>query len=157
MKRPSRIPEPPSDDPVAISDYMLRVTQEAYLSRNFDAFSKWFVLPQTVGTFEGDRTLRDLSDLRAVFDAMCAQFDVLGVLEMNRRTIEARFLDPSTVQATFVSQFLMRGNRLGDETVAHGILSKVNGYWQIKQSRYASPDTRFTKALHSKAREADRS
>ncbi|MEM6938774.1 MAG: hypothetical protein AAF509_01450 [Pseudomonadota bacterium] len=123
------------------------VTEKAYLDRDFENFALWFHLPQTVGTFEGDKCIETQEQLRSVFRSMCTHFESLGVVALRRRVIEAKFLDPDVVQATFVSQHLMRGHVLGDETVAHGLLKYVQGRWQIAESRYASENQDFRKAL----------
>ena len=138
---------PDESSAVSISDFLLDVTGAAYMARDFDAFSVWFHLPQIVGTFEGDRNLETRDDLRMIFDAMCAQFDAMGVLELHRETLEAQFLDPDTVQSTYRAQQVMRGHVYGPETIAHGLLGRRDGQWRILESRYATSDAAIARAL----------
>ncbi len=138
---------PPETDPVVVADMMLRVTEAAYFSGDFETFATWFHLPQTVGTFDGDRRLETEADLRAVFDAMLAHFKAVGVIALRRKVLAARFIAPTVVEATFAAQYILRGHVLSEETVGHGHLRYVEGQWKIAESHYASPDPEITRAL----------
>jgi hypothetical protein len=136
-----------ADKARAISDEFLEKTRAAYMERDFEAFSLFFELPQTVGTFHGQRTIETLDDLADVFGAMCNHFDALGIVDLYRRTLEAQFVDPLTIQATFVSFPVIRGEVLGAETVASGYLRCINGSWMMAGTNYASADSGVTRAL----------
>jgi hypothetical protein len=144
-----------SDKARAISDELLEKTRAAYMERDFEAFSLFFELPQTVGTFHGERMLEALDDLAEVFWAMCDHFDALGVVDLYRRTLEAQFVDPLTIQATFVSHPVIRGEVLGAETVASGYLRCINGSWMVAGTSYASADGGVTRALIAGLRTSD--
>ena len=139
--------DPELETAEAIADYLLETTGAAYMARDFDKFLLCFNLPQPVGTFSGDRVIETADEVREVFDAICAQFDARGVLDLRRKTLHARFLDPDTVETTFISQMVMRGYQLSDETTGHSLLGRVDGRWKILDGRYATTDTAIARAL----------
>lgn len=139
----------------AVSDHALEVTRRAYLARDFEQFSERFLLPQIVGTFEGEEKIETLEDLRVLFDAMLANMDQLGVIDLKRNTVCAEFLAPDLVQATFVSQYVLPGYALSDEVVAHGQLCWHDGLWKIQESRYATPMEAVSRALLQRADRKD--
>jgi hypothetical protein len=73
--------------------------------------------------------------------------NALGIVDLYRRTLEAQFVDPLTIQATFVSYPVIRGEVLGAETVASGYLRCINGSWMMAGTNYASADSGVTRAL----------
>ncbi|MEJ6391197.1 hypothetical protein V8J83_16900 [Gymnodinialimonas sp. 2307UL20-7] len=56
------------------------------------------------------------------------------------------------MQATFVSQHVLRGHVLGKETFAHGTLRRVDGLWRIEESHYATDSVELTLTLTGSAR-----
>jgi hypothetical protein len=126
--------DPEFDDPLKVSDHVLEVTRDAYWNRDFPAFAERFFLPQTVGKFEGERCLETENDLRSLYDASCAYFESNGILDLKRRTTSALFQSKTCVQATFVSQHVLRGHVLSKETVVHGTLCRIGGLWRITES-----------------------
>lgn len=143
-------PPPASDDATAISDYLLEKTGDAYFVRDFDAFAKWFHLPQVVGTFAGDRTVHTRAELKTMFDAVCEIFEAQDVVALHRTTLAAKFLDPDTVQSTFLSRQVLANNLFGEELVAHGLLKRIDGQWKVAEGRYATQDRAITQALMSR-------
>lgn len=137
------------DGAMEVSDFVLDATGAAYMARDFEAWAKWFHLPQTAGTFNGDRVIETRDELKDIFDAMCQHFDAMGVVELRRKTLEARFLDEDTLQATFSSRRVLRGHVFSDEMIAHGFLNRINGEWRITEYRYATDDSDFMRAIHA--------
>ena len=130
-----------------IADHLLELTRQAYHARDFEVFRKYFIVPQVVGTFDGDRVIRTLSELREVYEAMLDMMAQRGVIDIKRRTIEARFLGPDRIQSTFISEYILPGYAISDEVVAHGTLRCVDGQWMVEESRYATAMDGVSKAL----------
>lgn len=139
--------DPEFDDPLAVSDFLLEVTRKAYFDNDFGSFSKRFALPQVIGTFEGDRTIKNADDLEAVFQSMRQYFARVGVIDLNRRTLSARFLDADTVQYTAISQHILPGYALSEDILIHGILRRIDGLWRISDNRYATTIEPVMRAL----------
>ena len=143
-----QFPLPEDGDAFAISNYLLDVTEAAYLADDFDSFAHCFHVPNTVGSFEGDYVVETRAALEANFNAMRATFEAKGVVALRRKTVSAKHLDPNTVQATFTSQLVIRGHVLGDEAAAMSLIRKIDGRWQVVESRYAQQDPDITRSLH---------
>ncbi len=131
-------PDPPFADAAAVSEFLLEETRAAYQNRDFEALACRFSLPQSMGTFDGERMISTRAELKAIFDAMCDYFESLGVLDLQRKTIAARFINPDRIQATFVSQHVLPGYLLSDEVIAHRVLIRVDGRWLIADGHYAT-------------------
>lgn len=125
-------------DPYEISDYLLERTREAYLQGDFNLFASYFFLPLVVGTFEGEREIRTGKELNELFDSMGTVIRNLGMIDMKRKTIEARFLDADTINATFITELVLAGYKVSDEVVGNVVLIRVNDEWKVRQGRYAT-------------------
>ena len=143
--------DPDFDDPTEISDYVLELTRRGYVERDFDLFSSRFVLPHPIGTFQGERLLETRDDIRAVFDAMCAEHDALGAIDLKRKTISARFLGDGRVQHTIETRLVLHGYSLSDEVIAHGTLRLMDHRWMIETSSYATTLDGITRAFSATA------
>lgn len=148
--------DPEFESAVAVSDHLLAVTGQAYLSRNVDMFLQRFLLPQTVGTFKGEQVVETPDDFRALFKDMCAHFDTIGLIELNRKTISAKFLEPHIVQATFSTQYITRGYTVSEESFGHGHLRLDRGLWKIANNNYATTSDAITNVLLGRERTASR-
>lgn len=126
--------------PEAVHEHLLEITRQAYLQDDEDMFVARLMLPQTIKTSEFTKTLTTLDDVRQVFRANQAKFLRLGVTDLVRVCISARFVDPDRVQATHVS-YLMQGTRLLVEPYPNtGELVRKDGLWLISSSQYGSDD-----------------
>ena len=142
--------DPDFEDAVGVSDHVLELTRSAYMNRDVDAFCARFQLPQIIGTFDGDRTVGSTDELSAIFWAMRRHYDSLGVIDLNRRTIAAHFLDDGRVEQTFSTQLVLPGFAQSDEIVVHGYLALEDGLWKVAGSRYATDMTPVTRALSAR-------
>lgn len=131
-----------------VADLAHEVTRQSYLARDFEAFARRFHLPHTVGTFEGTRTIRTREDLREMFDSVVATLEANNVVDLHRLTISARFIDADTVQTTFSSRHMLRGDRLGEQLIGHGLLRRIDGVWRVSDHEYAAEgDAYLARAL----------
>ena len=133
-----------------VADFLLDVTRKMILSGDTDGFLSRCRLPQTIGTFEGTRILTKPAELREIFENVGQHLAAIGALDMQRKTIAARFIDPDQVQSTFSSQYVLPGLQLTPETVAHGRLVRTQGIWQIAEHHYATVNPSFERALAAK-------
>ncbi|WP_425040771.1 hypothetical protein [Primorskyibacter sp. S187A] len=157
----SSVPSAPTQaasakDPVFASafdvcQHLLEVTRTAYMNRDADAFAARFITPQRIGTFDGDQVITTRQDVLAIFDEICGYLDRERVIDMNRRTIEAEFVAPDVVQATFVSQYVLPGYVLSNEVLTHSTQKLQDGIWRVADSYYATNIPALTRALTSAA------
>lgn len=143
--------DPDFDDPTDISDYVLELTRRGYVERDFELFCSRFLLPHPIGTFQGERLLETRDDIKAIYDAMCVEHDTLGAIDLQRKTISARFLGDDRVLHTFETRLVLRGYSLSDEVVAHGTLHRVDDRWMIAASSYATTIDGITRAFSATA------
>lgn len=134
-------------DAVEISQYALEITRHAYWTRDKALFTSRFMLPQTIGSFQGDVLLETQADLEALFDRTCSYFDSNGIIDLDRRVIAATFIAEDLVQSTFVSRHVLKGPVFAPEIVAHGTLRLSEGRWKIDESRYATDSIPLSQAL----------
>ncbi len=121
----------------AVSEMLLEETRLALLAGDFDAFARHFLFPQVIETFEGRHRLNSRAELRAVFEAVCAQNRVIGLTDMVRTCIAAEFKDPDTIEATHVARLLSGTRLLQEPHTVFSILRRVGGTWKIASSQYA--------------------
>ena len=95
------------------------------------------------------------ADVIANYTAMQAQFKAMGVIALRRRTLEASLRDPHTVEATFVTQYVLRGHLLSDETVGNSLIVQDGGRWKIGKTRYASRNPGINQALNAAKQRRD--
>lgn len=139
--------DPSFDTAIEVSDFMLEETRVALMDRDFDAFAMRCHFPQAMGTFQGVNMINSVEDFRPVFQAMCIHFDTTGVIDLRRKTLEANFVAPDIVEATFESRHLMAGFRLSDEIFAKGTLQLMDGRWLMTGCHYATKITGVSRAL----------
>jgi hypothetical protein len=120
-----------------ISQYLLDETGMAYRDGDFLRFARCFQLPQHVATFDGTRELRDLDDLRAMFDRMRVFFASKGVTHLERRCIRADFEGPDCVRAIHESRFMAGDQVVETAWPAYSILKCIDGVWKVSFSQYA--------------------
>ena len=130
-----------------VSEWLLQVTRDAYLERNFDKFARRNLLPQTLGNFDGDKVIHTRAELERIFSAMLEHFQIHGITDLKRHTIAANFLSPTEIEATFVSQHVSRGYMLSEEIAVHGKAKLVDGLWKIAEGRYATNIEQVSRAL----------
>ncbi|MDJ0823821.1 MAG: hypothetical protein QNJ09_18690 [Paracoccaceae bacterium] len=131
---------PAERDPAEISDYLLRKTGEAFISGDFDSFAECFELPQDIETFEGQRHLETLEDLRSLFTSLQGYFRSLGVTSLERHCIEAKYRDPDTIAATHQSRLMTGSVLLRAPYPAFSVLKRRDGVWRVAFSQYAISD-----------------
>ena len=146
-------------DPHQIHETLLEKTRRAYLDDDEDAFTRLFVLPQTIVTQEGKREVAVVEDVRSIFRHTRARFLALGVTDLIRVCIAAEFTAPDRIRATHVS-YVLHGRRLVTEPYPNtGTLLLTSDGWKISSSEYGSTDPAWTTfdAMRNAPPEVDRS
>lgn len=139
--------DPDFADAKDVSEFMLEVTRAAYFNGDEEAFVSRFLLPQELGTFDGNRMIRTRKELADLYHGMRANFQMRGVTDLVRVCISAHFDGPDTVLATHVS-YLMSGRKLLVEPFpTNGVLRRINGRWMISNAQYAPQDQWYSDAL----------
>lgn len=137
-----------AEDPFAIHDALLERVRAAYLSGDFETFRTVFALPHVVDTFEGQRTVTTGKQHRRMFDAMRAVLQDMGVIDMKRRTIEASFVAEDKIDTTFVTEYILKGYKVSEESVGNSLLVRQSdGSWKVTHSRYATRMNAVSRAL----------
>lgn len=130
-----------------VLEYTLRVTGDALLSGDFDAFASIFDLPHHISTFEGSRTLRTQDDLRHTFDAVhmhCVHHQVTSVV---RECISAEFDEHGQIKSAHTTRLLVGAQQLGQTSMAYGVLRLKGARWLTTASQYAVPDKKFSQTM----------
>ncbi len=130
--------DPPCSSATEICQFALQVTRQAYADRDAQTFVDRFVVPHSIGTFEGERRVESAADIEAMFHGMCIYFRDNGIVDLRRRVIAADFRRDDLIEATFVSQHVSRGDLVGQEVVVHTFLKRIDGRWRFGDSRYAT-------------------
>ncbi len=124
-----------------VSNYLLEKTGAAMEAADFEAFIPLFKLPQEMETFDGRRMISDPEEIRAIFHAVRAHYDKIGVTEIVRNCVKAEFMAHDTVAATHETH-LLRGHQLIQEPYpCFSVLRLIDGYWQVAYSQYAIADS----------------
>lgn len=123
-----------------VSEYLLRLTARALMTRDFDSFSGAFALPQLIRTSTSEVVLTRREDLRKMFDALCDHFEANNVTYLGRRCVAADFRTPDRVEATHVSSVLAGDREVSPPYPVFSVLERIEGNWQIISSEYAIDD-----------------
>ena len=123
-----------------VTEYLLRRTEAAFHSGDFDEFKDSLTLPYHLETFKGRRTLNTTEKLRDLFDAVRAHHRRTGVTDMDRYVLEASFQDDKTIVATFETR-LLNGTVLTQKP--YPVLSVMKfdgGAWRAHSMTFAIDD-----------------
>jgi len=133
---------------VAISDEMLEQTRLAAFTRDFTLFSRWFVLPHTVTTFEKSRVITTIAEMEMVFNAQCDGFVAMQVTDMVRKCMPADYDGPDCIKSMHVTHLMSGSRRAQDPYPALMMLERHDGEWRVSKSDYAvKAGSGFEKAL----------
>ncbi|SFS15590.1 hypothetical protein [Yoonia litorea] len=116
---------------------VLEVTGEALLSGDFEMFASVFQVPQTIVTLDQRISVATLDDLRRVFEGVHAHYVETGVVELDRKVVEAAYLSPTKVVSTHTT--VTRSPTHG-ETVRQPVFStieKIGTTWKVTSGEYA--------------------
>lgn len=124
-----------------VSEYLLKRTEQAFLTDDFAEFEACLTLPYTIETFEGRRVLNTSEELRSLFAAVRGHHRKNGVTAMARHVIEAAFKDPETVEATFETR-LLNGTVLTQKPYpVFSVLKYIDGEWRASSMTFAIGDS----------------
>lgn len=133
-----------------VSEHLLRLTGDALMSRNFEAFARCFHLPQTMNTMGRRIVAETRCDLRRAFESNCDHLAGLGVTELRRECVAAIFHGENRVEATHMACLLKDGQELVPAYPVFSVLEKRADHWVIMSSEYALDDqSGGAKALHA--------
>lgn len=125
----------------AIAEDLLERTGAALLRRDADAFVAAFAVPHRLSTYDRSRILQDEDALRRVFHRMCDEFAAMGVTDITRECLSARFRDPDTIAQTYISHVMSGTRRLREPYPCFSVLVRQGGTWKVQSSDYALPAT----------------
>jgi hypothetical protein len=127
-----------------IADDLLYRTGLAVNYGQYDDIEDCFFLPQSLETLEGARIVRTPDDVRRVFDSVRAYFAEIGVVDVVRTIVEAKFISAREIESIHVSSLMTR-----DKTVSRPPYPVFNlirrcdkGVWRITHSSYAITNSR---------------
>lgn len=124
----------------SVSEHLLEKTGAALMTRDFENFEPYFLLPQQIATFDGERYIETRDELLCLFDAVCTYLEKSGVTQMVRHCVEARFQDKTTVIATHESRFVNRDVITQQPFPVLSVLKYNGSNWQVANSSYAIAD-----------------
>lgn len=122
-----------------VSEYLLGVTGQAMLANDAETFADRFIVPQVIGTFDGDRVMETRDDVIQTFRGVVRNLRQIGADRLVRYTVAAMFDgdDTDCVIATFESHAMRGQESRRNPVMCHGKLRRVNGLWMVAESRYA--------------------
>ena len=132
----------------AISMDLLDVTGRALETGDFARFAACFTLPSVVETGHRRDVIRTQAELRTLFDRNRAHFREVGITQIVRATVAARFAAPDEVEETHESHLMAGDRRVRDPYPVFCRLRRGPQGWQIAYSNYAiDSETRHGRAL----------
>jgi ketosteroid isomerase-like protein len=120
-----------------IVEAILEVTGGALMSGDFDTLAAVFHVPQTIATMAGPIHMETADDLRRAFDGTHQYFKDLGVTEIIRECVAAKYTSPTRIECTHVTELVKNGERLNDPYPVFSVLEKVDGGWKVTRGEYA--------------------
>lgn len=133
-------------EPLQVLEYTLKVSGNAILSGDFDAFASIFYLPHKVTTFESNRMLKNKDDLFDVFSSVKDHCRMNAITSLVRECISAEFDTKKQIKAAYTSRYLVGVQQIGETTIAYGELSLFEGRWLTTSSQYAVADQRLSRS-----------
>lgn len=132
-----------------IADELLFKTGKALMARDFGSFSACFGFPHIIETQDARRVLKDMDDLRHVFDDVVHYYGEQGVVDLARTVIEAKFLDADTIGSTHVARLMQaKGVVLRKPFPVYSIIRRHDHIdWKVMSSVYAILDSKEHNAV----------
>lgn len=131
-----------------VLEHTLKVSGDALIDGDFDAFASIFHLPHVLSTFEGTTTLETPQDLHAVFKTVTKRFASLGVTAIVRECIAADRKAEDLIEATHTSRFMAGSQQVNETSSAFSELRLFEGVWLGTSSQYAiAEDMNLSRAL----------
>ena len=123
-----------------VSEHLLERTGRAIMAGDFAGFAACFALPQEIDTFVGPRKIETLEELEATFKDVGRHYRSLGVTQLVRHCVDARFRDEDTVESTHETR-LLNGDILAQAPFpVFSILKRTDEGWKIASGQYAIAD-----------------
>ena len=143
----SAFPEP-TDDPKAVSQYMLDRTGHALMTGDLALYLSCFILPHRVQTFEGAIHITDTATLTRIFNDVRQTYASAGVTALERRCSHARFAGPHRVDAHYESRALRGTQLIYRPFPALTAIHFDVGGWRVGDCQYAIAEApRLVQAL----------
>ena len=132
------LPDPMIDpEALAIAEGLLAKTAVAFKRRDAALFARCIALPHRLSTFGQTVVIEDIEGLNQTFYKVCDEFAKLGVTDLARQCIAARFRDPDTIAQTHISHVMAGQRRVKDPYPCFAILKRHEGVWRVQSSDYA--------------------
>jgi len=126
----------------AVSQELLDRSGVGLMRNEYATFRSCFLLPTTVETFEGVRTIETEDELRGVFDAVGRYFRSIGVTHLARHCVSATFKAPDVIWATHETRLVCHGTNLPREPYpTFSVLRDTPEGWRVAHSTYAIEGT----------------
>ena len=122
---------------IETAEFLLAETGRALMTGDFALFHQYFLLPQKLETFDGERIVETLRDLQDLFDNVRGYYARTGVTDIERRCVAAAFKNSDTIEATHDSRLLAGSNLIQAPYAVFSVLQRVDGIWKISDSKYA--------------------
>ncbi|UWR23110.1 hypothetical protein [Sulfitobacter sp. S190] len=119
-----------------IAREVMNGTRDALMCDNFDAFVRYFRLPQHMETIEGKRLVETKADLRQVFDAVRQYFVRTGITGLDRELIRAEQKAPHLIEYLYETQMISENTLFALPYPTFSMLCKTPDGWQIYYTMY---------------------
>lgn len=126
---------------MVIAEDLLRKTGNAMLTGDFDLMRTCFLLPQAMGTIDGQVMIRTDEELRSTFETVRAYYKKIGVTALERRCFSARFKSEDTVESIHEAQLMSGDTPIRPPYRAVSVLRRTASGWAIAYNQYAITDS----------------
>lgn len=116
---------------------LLAVTGDALMTGDFELFREQFLLPQSIATIGGTRTLRTEEDMRRTFGQIQEHYAKIGLDRLDRWIQVALFDGPDEIRSGHITHMLSKSGKLLNRPIlTMSRLQRVGDRWMIAGTQY---------------------
>jgi hypothetical protein len=123
----------------AIAATLLKITEDAVLTDQFDLFQSATQVPYVMSTYEGEVVYTTLAELEAAFRAVVAYHALRNVSSLQRDLLSASFTSETEIKFAYVTRRLSGHLMVEEAYPSIATADLVDGQWKIKASEHAKP------------------
>ncbi|MCY4180765.1 MAG: hypothetical protein OXC60_05460 [Litoreibacter sp.] len=120
-----------------IATYMVERTRSSIFEGDFETFADSFTYPHTSTTEEKTIVIKDMEDMRRLFDNVRASHRQMGMTHLSRETIAAEFKDEDTLIVVHVNHMMAGTRRINAPFPVYSTLKRFGDTWRIEKAEYA--------------------
>lgn len=116
---------------------LLKLTGDAILKNDFEAFAMCFHLPHFIATAERHFTIETQEQFREMFDTVHHDYMRRQITDLVRICDVAEYRTPTRIEATHTTHMMSGNQRVVDPFPSYSVLELIDGRWQATSTQYA--------------------